>query len=49
MSRKFGSRVFRKPFHWSEERYEETLKEKKLFRNREELRRSLLTEEKKNA
>ncbi len=37
MSIKYRSRIFRKPFHWSEERYEKFLKENKMFRSREEL------------
>ena len=33
MSIKFRLRVFRKPLHWSEERYEKFLKEKSYFKN----------------
>jgi len=41
MSIKYRSRIYRKPFHWSEERYEQYLKENKLFRNRRELNDAL--------
>lgn len=37
MSIKYRSKIFRKPFNWSEERYEEHLKKNNLFRSREEL------------
>lgn len=37
MSIKFRSRVFRKPAHWTEERYNEYLKENNLCRSRDEL------------
>ncbi len=44
MARKFGLRVFRKPRHWSEERYEEYLKKKKYYRTLEELNASLISQ-----
>jgi len=40
MARKFRLRVFRKPAHWDEERYENYLKEKNYFRTLEELEAS---------
>ena len=46
MAIKFRSRVFRKPKHWGEERYEEYLKEKNYFRTREELNASLKNSQK---
>ena len=41
MSCKFRLRVFRKPSHWSEERYNEYLKEKNYFKTIKELNDSL--------
>ena len=41
MSIKYRSRIFRKPFHWNEERYEEHLKKNNLFKNRKELNDTL--------
>lgn len=41
MAIKYRLRVFKKPFHWREERYEKYLKENDLFRSREELEMSL--------
>ena len=39
MSIKFRLRVFRKPAHWSEERYEKYLKEKNYFKTIKELKK----------
>jgi len=40
MARKFRSMVFRKPYHWGNERYQKYLKENKLFRSSKELENS---------
>ncbi len=46
MTRKFRLRVFRKPAHWDEERYEEYLKKKNYYRSIEELHKANKKEEK---
>jgi hypothetical protein len=38
MSRKFKSKIFRKPSHWTEQRYEEFLKEKGYFKSNDKLK-----------
>jgi len=43
MSIKFRLRVFRKPLHWSEERYEKFLKEKSYFKTIKELNKVWLS------
>ena len=46
MSIKFKSKIFRKPEHWTKERYKEVLKEKNLFKNKKDLNDSINKKEK---